>query len=314
MRSIAILLQLVGLIVTFTIGMPGYFLGPFMVIVGGILFRKEKQRASEEPTDSANKKKFPWPNILGGTVLIIGCALASVFYFTADMVAAADDFFTAVKSKDMDKAYSYLSEDFQITTSKAELKEYLSQSSIQNFKEANWESRSINGGRGSLIGSITTESGGVVPITLNFVKGQNGWKIYSIQKPITGINEESSPLAIPSEKDQVKLVDTSMLVFAESVNDKSMAKFFNHVSGLWQQQFTIAKFDEAFGSFYGLGADLTVLKNYTPVFNAKPSIDENGVLLVSGHYPTQPNQVVFEHKYIYEGLGWKLIGFSTNIQ
>ncbi|WP_299178927.1 hypothetical protein [uncultured Neptuniibacter sp.] len=252
--------------------------------------------------------------ILLGIVGVFVLAIVAIFYFTADMVTSADEFFAAVKNKEMNKAYTYLSEDFQASTSQSDLESYLEKNLIHKFKEASWESRSINGGRGSLIGSITTESGGVVPITLSFVKGENGWKIYSIQKPSSGIQEESSPIAMPSEQEQVQLVSKSMQIFAESVNEKSMAKFHSHVSNLWQQQFTIEKFNEAFGGFYDIGVDLTVLSNYSPQFKVKPSIDENGVLVIAGHYPTEPNQVHFEQKYIYEGLGWKLMGFSTNIK
>ncbi|UTW03960.1 hypothetical protein KDX31_02720 [Amphritea atlantica] len=252
--------------------------------------------------------------ILLGLVGVFVLAIVAVFYFTSDMVASADEFFTAIKNKDMNKAYTYLSEDFQANTSQSDLEAYLQKNLIHKFKEASWESRSINGGRGSLIGSITTESGGVVPITLSFVKGKNGWKIYSLQKPSSGIQEESSPVEMPSEQEQVQLVSRSMRVFAASVNEKSMAKFHSYVSNLWQQEFTVEKFDEAFGAFYNVGVDLTVLDNYSPQFKTKPSIDENGVLVITGHYPTEPSQVYFEQKYVYEGLGWKLVGFSTNIK
>ncbi len=252
--------------------------------------------------------------ILLGVVGVFILAIVAIFFFTADMVTSADEFFAAVKDRDMKKAYTYLSEDFQASTNQADLEAYLEKNLIHKFKEASWESRSINGGRGHLVGSITTESGGVVPITLDFVKGDNGWKIYSIQKPSSGIQEESSPIQIPSEQEQIQLVAEAMHIFADSVNDQSMAKFHSHVSNLWQQQFTIEKFDEAFGEFYNIGVDLTILDNYSPQFKSKPSIDENGVLIISGYYPTKPNQVHFVQKYIYEGLGWKLMGFSTNIQ
>jgi hypothetical protein len=252
--------------------------------------------------------------ILLGIVGVIVIAISAVFFFTADMVGAADEFFMAIKNKDMDKAYSYLSEDFKSGTPKDALQRYLEKNSINSFKEASWESRSINGGRGNLVGSITTESGGVVPISLSFVKGDKGWKIYSIQKPSSGIQEESTPVQMPSEQEMVKLVSDSMKLFAESVNEKSMVKFHSHVSNLWQQQFTPEKFDEAFGAFYDLGADLTVLEKYSPQFSTKPNINEDGVLVIAGQYPTEPSKVHFEQKYIYEGLGWKLIGFSTNIK
>ena len=105
-----------------------------------------------------------------------------------------------------------------------------------------------------------------------------------------------------------------MQSFAESVNDKSMEKFHSEISGLWQRQVTIDELNAAFGGFYDAGVDLTVLNNYSPRFNSRPSIDENGVLVIAGHYPTEPNQVYFEQSYVYEGLGWKLIGFKINIK
>lgn len=252
--------------------------------------------------------------ILLGVVGVFVLAIVAIFFFTADMTKIADEFFLAVKGKDMDKAYSYLSEDFQTNTTKSDLQKYLEANSMSNFKEASWESRSINGGRGDLTGSITTESGGVVPITLSFVKGESGWKIYSIQKPSSGIQEESVSSEVPSEQELVQLVNQSMNVFAESVNERNMVKFHSYVSALWQQQFTTEKFDEAFGSFYDLGLDFTLLRNYSPQFSSKPTIDEDGVLLISGHYPTQPNKVYFTQKYIFEGLGWKMVGFNINIK
>jgi len=252
--------------------------------------------------------------ILLGIVGVFVLAMVTIFFFTADMVKSADAFFTAAKNRDMNKAYTYLSEDFQASTSRSDLESYFEKNLIYKFKEASWESRSINGGRGSLIGSITTESGGVVPITLSFVKGEDGWKIYSILKPSPGIQEETSSAEMPSEQEQVQLVSKSMQIFAESVNEKTMAKFHSYVSNLWQQQFTIEKFDEVFGAFYDMGVDLTVLDTYSPQFKVKSSIDENGVLVIAGHYPTKPKQVHFEQKYIYEGLGWKLMGFRINIQ
>lgn len=125
--------------------------------------------------------------VLLGIVGVIALAIAAVFYLTADMTTVADEFFRAVKTNDMDKAYTYLSDDFKAGTSKAELHDFMVSSSLSKFKEASWQSRSFHGNRGQLVGSITTVSGGVVPVTLSFVKGEGGWRIYSIQKPSAGI-------------------------------------------------------------------------------------------------------------------------------
>ncbi len=252
--------------------------------------------------------------ILAGIGAIVVIALAAVMFMTAGMSDTADNFFTAVKTNNYDVAYTHLSEDFKNNTSKKELKIYLTKNSFSNFKETSWESRSINGGRGKLVGSITTNTGGVVPVSLGFIKGENDWKIYSIKKPASGIQEETEVATMPSEKEQIKLVSESIHVFAVSVKEKSMSKMFNHVSNLWQKQFSITKFDETFGSFYQFGDALMVFDQYSPQFTDKASINEDGILLLKGLYPTKPNQLHFEQKYIYEGLSWKLASFNVNIK
>ncbi|MDA0993787.1 MAG: hypothetical protein O3A13_09155 [Proteobacteria bacterium] len=252
--------------------------------------------------------------ILVGILSLVALGLGSVFYFTSDMVRTADDFFLATKNGDIAAAYSFLSEDFQASTSQSELSTFAQSNRLTEFQEANWQNRSVSGGRGELVGSITTTSGGVVPISLSLVKGDNSWKIYAIQKPATGLQVESASFQMPSASDQVDLARTTMHVFAESVNDRSMKAFFEHTSNLWQKQTTIEDLDQAFAVFYEFGADLTVLDNFSPGFDPEPSVDENGILLLSGYYPTKPTQVHFEQKYVYEGLGWKLVGFSTNIK
>jgi len=250
--------------------------------------------------------------ILAGIGTIVVIAIVAVMFMTAGMSDTADKFFSAVKSDNYEKAYSLLSEDFKSNTSKSQLKDYLTGNTLTEFKEASWTSRSVNGGRGELTGSIITKSGGVVPISLGFVKGANDWKIYSIKKPLSGIQEETKAAQLPSETEQIKLVNDAMYIFAASVKDKSMLKMYNHVSNLWQKQFSVEEFNKAFSSFFKFGDTLMILEQFSPSFSEKATIDKDGVLLLKGLYLTKPNQIYFEQKYIYEGLGWKLIAFNVN--
>lgn len=252
--------------------------------------------------------------IVLGLVGVIALALAAVFYFTADMVTVADEFFKAVKSNNMDKAYAYLSDDFKAATSRDALKDFLSKSGLMGFKDASWGQRSISGSRGELTGSVNTQSGGVIPIKISFVKGESGWKIYYIEKPSAGVQDNAASQQLPSEAQMVKLVAETMHTFALAVNEKSMAKVHEFSSGIMQRQFSVQKLDEVFASFYRLDSDLRVLDNYSPAFDEKPRITENGVLVIKGHYPTKPSQVFFEFKYIYEGLGWKLVALNVEIK
>jgi hypothetical protein len=82
---------------------------------------------------------------------------------------------------------------------------------------------------------------------------------------------------------------------------------------MWQRQVTTRQMDDAFGKAYGIGVDLTVLDKLESIIEGKPTLGEHGELVLKGHYPTRPDQVSFEQKYLYEGIGWKLFGVSFNI-
>jgi hypothetical protein len=248
--------------------------------------------------------------ILLGVVAVIALAIAAVFYFTAGMVNTANDFFKAVKQKDFAKARSYLSEDFKKTTDEKVLVDFLSNSAILNFKESSWSNRKISGNRGELEGSITTETGGVVPIKMTFVKENGGWKIYAIQKPAAGLQSESSSPAIPGKAEQIALVKQSMHDFIVSLQNKNMEHFRSTLSRLWQKQITTEELNQAFKAIIGSGVNWPVLENLDPIMGNGPAVDDNGVLALSGYYPTKSSQVYFEQKYIYEGVSWKLVGFK----
>jgi hypothetical protein len=252
--------------------------------------------------------------IIVGIVVVIILAIVAVFYFTSGMSDTADEFFAAIKDQDISAAHSFLSEDFKASTDEAALREFLTKGALLKFKEANWSNRQISGGRGELEGEVITETGGIVPLKLMFVKENDAWKIYGIQKPTAGLQTRQTSQNIPAKTDQVALIKRSMSDFGVSVNRQNMKHFHSTVSQLWQKQFTPEKFKEAFGSMFGKGLDFTVLEGFEPVVEPVAELGENGELILEGYFPTQPNQVHFKQKFIYEGLDWKLIGFHVNVK
>lgn len=252
--------------------------------------------------------------IVIGIVVVFVLAIGAVFYFTLGMARAADEFFAAIKRQDISAAHSYLSEDFKASTDEAALKQFLTTGALLNFKETTWSNRKISGGRGELDGEVITDKGGVVPLKLMFVKENDAWKIYAIQKPTAGLQTEETSPSIPSKADQVVLVKRAMVDFGKSVNEQSMAHFRSTVSQTWQRQFTQEKLDEAFGSVYGKGLDFTALERVEPVIEPPTGLGDNGELVLKGYFPAGPNRLHFEQTYLYEGVGWKLLGFSFNFK
>jgi hypothetical protein len=251
-----------------------------------------------------------WLKIVIGVVVVLVLGIAAAFYFTSGIVETADAFFKAVKERDIAKARSYFAEDFNASTDEKALTDFLSRSSILNFKEANWSSRNISGGRGELNGSVKTETGGVVPIKMMFVKESGQWKIYAIQKPTAGLQSESSPPNAPAKSDQIALVKKSMHDFIVSVSKKNMEHFRGTVSRLWQKQHTTEQLNQAYKAVINSSGNWTVLNDLEPVMSAESTVDKDGVLVLKGYYTTKPIQVYFEQKYVYEGLSWKLLGFN----
>jgi hypothetical protein len=244
-----------------------------------------------------------------GIAAVVIVAIASVFFLTSGMEKTADAFFNAIKQKELAKARTCLSEDFIASSDETALKDFLSKGALLNFKKASWSNRQISGNRGQLDGSITTETGGVVPLKLTFVKEKGDWKIYSIQKQAAGLHSGDETPTTLGNAEQVALVKQSMHDFLVSVKNREMSHFRSTISRMWQKQVTTEQMNAAFGSVINSGADWSVLDTLEPELSPVMKIDDEGVLSLAGRYPTNP-ALKFEMKYVYEGVSWKLIGFS----
>lgn len=252
--------------------------------------------------------------ILLGIVLIILVAVAAVFYLTRGLVETADKFFAAVQSNNLDQAMTFLSEEFKASTSVPKLQAFLTSSALMDYKEGNWSSRSIENNQGKLTGSVLTKSGGVIPLQLSFVKENEAWKIYSIEKRTAGLKDLDVPRNIPEQAKQIALVKDSIARFGESINADDFSILHQDMSQLWQSQSSPDKLKEAFASFVEQSVDLTGVKDLDPIFDEEAALNENGFLVLKGHYPTSPSVLSFQLKYVFEHIDWKLVGLQVNLK
>lgn len=260
-----------------------------------------------------------WIKIVIGIVVFIGIAVALVFYMTAGMTRAADGFFQAVGNKDMVRARSFLAEGFRSSMDEAALQAFLTGQSIAGFKEARWSSRSVENGRGTLSGSIITDTGGVVPLSMELVKERGAWRIYAIRKPQAGLSvaqsttESVAPAELPSGAVIVDLVKTSMHDFGMSARMKNMTYFRGTLSSLWQQQASVEDLNRIFSPFFALDVDYAALDALDPEPSSTPLISADGVMKVEGYYPAGQDRLVFKQMYEQERGQWKLTGFSLKL-
>ena len=181
MLTLAVLLQIAGLIFTFSLGTAGYVLGPLTVIAGAWLYRHEQKRrkdfAASPPVavPEGPPRRAGWQRFLIGLSAVIVAFVglfALVWRLTAGLATTADEFFLALKAQDFEKARTYLAEDFRAATSEQELQDFVARSALSNYASASWSSRSIENSTGTLEGVVETASGGSIPMSISLVREQ----------------------------------------------------------------------------------------------------------------------------------------------
>ncbi len=245
-------------------------------------------------------------------VIVVVVALA--FYMTADMVTATEEFFVTAREGDLPATYGRLSQEFRSATSLEELGSFLQGSSLADYKEASWHSRSYENNVGRLEGTVETREGGKIPIVVTLVKEEDAWKILSIEKAQAGIVQDYETAAIPGPDELKRMADESMHSLVVAINSRDFTDFHESVSKLWQAETTPDELRTAFSTFVEQNADLTVLAALEPVFVERPDAGADGVLGLKGYYPSQPSVAHFDMRFIYEDRQWKLPGMGLELK
>lgn len=325
MLTLAVLLLLAGLMFTFSLGVAGWVIGPLAVIAGGLLLRWELRRRKEyaanpppapvEPPRALPPRRPGWQRFLIVVAsIVIGFAglFSLVWKITGVLADTADGFFMAMKAGKIEEARGYLAEDFRAVTSEADLRNFVERSALTRYASASWTSRSIQNSSGYLSGSITTDSGGNIPMEISLVREHGAWKILSMRKPEAGILSPDGQQP-PATAEQSRLVKETTKSFADAVKRKDFTRFHQGIALLWQKQITAPQLAAAFKVFTDQDADLTVLESMEPrIQTAK--FDEQGAFTLEGIYATQPSTVSFRYRFVYQGVDWKLVGVNVKAE
>jgi hypothetical protein len=120
---------------------------------------------------------------------------------------------------------------------------------------------------------------------------------------------------IPEETELASMTESSLVSFGKAVKKKDFSGFYEDIAAVWQKQTTAEKLEELFKDFLGKEIDLpAAIKGKEPVFNQAATINSDGVLIIKGYYPTTPNRIVFQLKYLQEEDEWKLVGIDVNLK
>ena len=151
-----------------------------------------------------------------------------------------------------------------------------------------------------------------VTFNLTYVYESPAWKLL-------GLNVQATPFVenmgkVPTDKELKTLALDSLLLFNTAIQTKRFESFYDKIAKLWQKEVTPAKLLEIFQSFIDKEINIASIAKLAPTFEGTPTVNEDGLLVIKGSYPTQPSKVVFQLKYVYEDENWKLVGINVQVK
>jgi hypothetical protein len=118
---------------------------------------------------------------------------------------------------------------------------------------------------------------------------------------------------MPSEETLRELTTETLLKFNRAVLDRDFAEFYAGIHPIWQQETSAAQLEEIFREFIRKEINISPIAGMEPQFDEEPEIDD-GVLRLSGRYPTRPSTVSFELAYLPDGTEWKLVSINVDVK
>lgn len=249
--------------------------------------------------------------------------VAVVFYATSGAVEAADEFLETVGRGDLDGAYRQTAPAFQAQQDREAFERVIGQLGLTEYESRSWSSRSVEGGRAEVAGTVKTRAGDRIPLEMTLIKSEGEWRVFSlsgeqagaaVRQPGEDRAEAPPPTAVPADEDLAGLATESVLALNRSILDRDFTSFYGSVSKLWQAQTSVEELAAAFRVFVDNEIDLSGVADLEPVFEPRPEIDSEGALRLSGYFPTAPVRVFFGLRYVREAAGWKLLGIQVDLK
>jgi hypothetical protein len=250
--------------------------------------------------------------VVGGLAVLGAIAVVVVFGLTRGATKAGDDFLALTSSGKIREAYESSATTLKTQQSFEAFERAVQRLGLSEVTSASWSQRELKNDRVHLDGSGRTRSGGKVPLTMDLIKEGGAWKVLAVNVPASGVAASSGETKMPPDTELRALALDSLLAFNDAVQTNDFTRFHQQISAAWQEQITPAKLAEVFHDFVVKQINIAGIKNVQPIFNEPPQVDSNGLLVISGYYPTKPARVVFRLKYIYEHPNWKLFGIKVN--
>ncbi len=257
-------------------------------------------------------------------VFISGCHPKS------DPAEAAQGFFEQVTSGKAAEAYASAAFRFQSLQSEPVFEAICKEIGLTGASAIRIDPPELGNGTAQMNAEVTSAKGEKLKFIVTMALENRQWRLFSLKPPKASQPDrrearftlsalgagapfnEALNQPMPNEKALKHLVTDAMMEFNQAVQARSFAGFYSYVSNAWQAQLTEKQLQRAFQGFIDNRVDISPVRAIDPEFDAPPHLTSEGILVVSGKYPTQPFQVYFSLKFIYELPAWKLFGIDIS--
>lgn len=269
--------------------------------------------------------------VIGFAILLIVLIFGWIFYATKELPKVASTFFSLITQGKIVEAYHSTSIPFQASTSQADLVQFLQENALLNYLRFSWSSRSFKTNQGSLEGTVTNKSGGKIPLKIHFIKENDTWKIYALEKPKSRVIEDKKSQQIsgliengvrkkhllPTQITAKQLAYDTLICFVQTVETKDFTEFYNSISSLWQQQTSMNEMQSLFKQFINKQLNLSGVVKGRVNFVEPPAINQNNWLHLRGKVADAlgySSTLNFDFQYMLEAKNWKLVKIRIHIE
>ncbi len=113
-----------------------------------------------------------------GVVLLVTVTITLALWLTGGLTDSVDRHFAALRAGNFNAAYAELAVTTRSQNSPAEFKAMIDNNSmLTRVVGDSFSSRSFSGDQRELVGELSLEGGGKLPITVHLIKENDQWKI-----------------------------------------------------------------------------------------------------------------------------------------
>lgn len=248
-----------------------------------------------------------------GLCVFTGFLVFSVKTMTQPVVAASEQFLVLLAEGKTDEAYASTADSFRGQLDEASFRTAVRRLGLTEYASASWHNRRFHNQEGAVEGTVTTKNGGAKPVSIQLVHEDSEWKVIAVRYGGVDLGAAKAPLPVPTSTELERMTTDALLDLNEAALSGEFTALHGTLSDLWKHQITPQQLQAHFQELVDLQLDIGVIRNVKPQFSTPPEVNDLGLLVVAGHYPTQPSRLTFKLEYLPELGTWKLAGIAVRV-